>query len=85
MSISNINIRTDADLKADAQKVLADLGLDMTTAINVFLKQVVYKQGIPFELAKPTVSHVKLGGWEDQIKMADDFDAPLEEFWDYTE
>lgn len=85
VSTSNINIRTDAELKANAQKVLADLGLDMTTAINVFLKQVVYRQAIPFELAKPAVGKVKLGGWEGKIQMADDFDAPLEDFRDYME
>ena len=34
MSTTNINIRTDSELKAKAQAVLSDLGLDMTTAIN---------------------------------------------------
>ena len=38
VTTTNINIRTDGALKAKAQSVLADLGLDMSTAINVFLK-----------------------------------------------
>ena len=39
MAATNINVRTDSELKAKAQSVLADLGLDMSTAINVFLNQ----------------------------------------------
>ena len=54
MSRTNINIRTDSELKEKAQSVLADLGLDMSTAINIFLNQIVYKQAIPFEISKQT-------------------------------
>ncbi len=85
MTTANINIRTDSELKAKAQAVLHELGLDMSTAINVFLTQVVYKQGIPFEIAKPQTKKAKLGGWENKIKMADDFNAPMEEFKEYME
>ena len=41
MATTNINIRTDSDLKTKSQAVLTDLGLDMSTAINVFLNQIV--------------------------------------------
>lgn len=80
---TNINIRTDSELKAKAQSVLADLGLDMSTAINVFLNQLVYKQAIPFEISTKTVNHVKFGGWEDKIHMSDDFNEPMDEFGEY--
>jgi addiction module RelB/DinJ family antitoxin len=73
MATTNINIRTDSELKAKAQKILADLGFDMSTAINVFLIQVVNKQGIPFEITKPAVKTAKLGGWEGKISMSPDF------------
>lgn len=85
MTTTNINIRTEAELKANAQKTLAELGLDMTTAINIFLKQVVYKQAIPFEIAIPDASNIKLGGWEGKVKMSDDFDSPLDDFQEYME
>ena len=85
MSATNINIRTDSELKAKAQTVLSDLGLDMSTAINVFLKQVVYKQEIPFTISKPPKKTVKFGGWEGKISMSDDFDAPLDDFKEYME
>ena len=76
MAASNINIRTDSDLKTKAQLVLSDLGLDMSTAINVFLNQIVYKQAIPFEISKSANKNAKLGGWEGKIKMSADFNAP---------
>jgi len=60
MAATNINIRTDNDLKAKAQSVLADLGLDMSTAINLFLHQIVYRQAIPFEIAKGTADSADL-------------------------
>jgi DNA-damage-inducible protein J len=85
MPATNINIRTDSELKTKAQSVLTDLGLDMTTAINVFLNQIVYRQAIPFEIAKPIAKNAKLGGWEGKIALSADFNEPMEEFADYME
>ena len=47
---ATINVRTDANLKENALRVFNALGLDMSTAINVFLAQVVRRNAIPFEL-----------------------------------
>ena len=85
MPQTSINIRMDSELEAKAQSVLADLGLDMSTAINVFLSQIVYREAIPFEISKPTVKRAKLGGWEVKILMSDDFNEPMEEFKEYVE
>lgn len=83
MATTNINVRTDSELKAKAQNILADLGLDMSTAINVYLSQIVYKQGIPFEITKPNDKRAKIGGWEGKISISDDFNEPMEEFKEY--
>ena len=83
MATTNINIRTDSELKAKAQLILSDLGLDMSTAINIFLKQVVYNQAIPFTLSKPAIKRAKLGGWEGKISMSADFNEPMDEFEEY--
>ena len=85
MADTNINIRTDSELKAKAQVVLSDLGLDMSTAINVFLNQIVYRQAIPFEISKPASKAAKLGGWEGKIKMSPDFNETMEEFGELVE
>ena len=85
MSMTNINIRTDSKLKSRAQAILDDLGLDMSTAINIFLKQVVHKEAIPFEIDKSKVVNVKQTRSElrgcMEVWMADDFDAPLEKMY----
>jgi DNA-damage-inducible protein J len=86
MAATNINIRTDSALKAQAQAVLEDLGLDLSTAINVFLRQVVQKEAIPFEISKVTAAkHPIPGGWEGKIAMSDDFNEPMDEFREYME
>ena len=47
---SAINIQVDSNVKKEATLVLTDLGLSMSSAISLFLKQVVKKNGIPFEI-----------------------------------
>lgn len=47
---SAINIQVDSDVKKEATMVLTELGLSMSSAINLFLKQVVKRNGIPFEV-----------------------------------
>ena len=50
MSATNLNIRTDKKIKNQAEEIFNELGLNMTTAINMFLRTVVREYGIPFEL-----------------------------------
>ena len=85
MTNTTITVRTNTELKADAQKVLAELGMDMSTAINVFLRQVVRRQAIPFEISQAPVNTVTLGGWEGKIKLSEDFNEPLADFQEYME
>lgn len=47
---SAINIQVDSNIKKEATMVLTDLGLSMSSAINLFLKQVIKRNGIPFEV-----------------------------------
>ena len=83
MANVNINIRTDAEVKKAAQELFARLGMDMTTAVNIFLRQAISKNTLPLDISPIPKGTVKLGGWEDKIWMADDFDAPLEDFKEY--
>ena len=50
MSMSTINIRIDEDLKNKSEMVLEDMGLNMTTAFKIFLKEVVRSHSIPFKI-----------------------------------
>ena len=77
----NINIRTTNELKTNANEVLHKIGLDMSTAVNIFLTQVVNKRAIPFELSAPPLKkQAKLGGWEGKIWMSEDFNEPMDEY-----
>jgi len=48
MAVSNLQIRVDEDLRAQAQQVAGALGMDLTTAVRVFLKQMVCEKALPF-------------------------------------
>ena len=50
---SAINIQIDTETKKAATEILNDLGLSMSTAINIFLKQVIKTDGLPFEVKNP--------------------------------
>ena len=50
MAQTNISIRIDEDIKKDAETLFAKLGLTLSSATNVFYRQAVRTQGIPFPL-----------------------------------
>ena len=50
METTNLNIRTDREVKLEAEKIFEELGLSMTTAINIFLRQTIRENGMPFAL-----------------------------------
>lgn len=50
MATTNLNIRTDKDIKDQAEAIFNELGLNMTTAINMFLRTAIREHGIPFDL-----------------------------------
>ena len=52
MAKVSTNINLDPNLKKAAQSLFADLGLDLTTAVTMFLKQAVMQQGIPFAVKR---------------------------------
>ena len=50
---SNVNVRIDADVKERASMLFARMGLDQTTAIDMFFRQVIAERRLPFQ---PTVA-----------------------------
>jgi len=96
MTTANINVRTDAAVKAQAQKIYESIGLDLSTAVNLFLKQTVRANNLPFVVGAlylqpddpqsplPKVRRKPMYGCaKDKIWIAEDFDAPLEDFEAY--
>ncbi|BBM49879.1 type II toxin-antitoxin system RelB/DinJ family antitoxin [Leptotrichia wadei] len=48
MATVNTSIKIDEKTKKEAQELFKDLGLSLSTAINIFLKQAIREKGIPF-------------------------------------
>ncbi len=52
MATTNINVRVDSALKEEAEELFNDLGLNMSSAINMFLRSAINYNGIPFEVKR---------------------------------
>lgn len=65
MSSTTISIRVDSDLKNEADKLFNELGLNLSSAVNIFLRQSVREQSIPF--------NVSLNNEDRILKDAEDF------------
>jgi len=66
---TNINIRMDIALKEEAESLLSEFGMNMTTAINVFLRQTVRQGKIPFEISVNTPNAVTLAAMQEVEDM----------------
>lgn len=53
---TNLNVRVDSTLKQESDLLFKDLGLNMTTAINMFLTKCVKTASIPFKIEEPKPS-----------------------------
>jgi DNA-damage-inducible protein J len=58
--MSNINIRIDDQLKSDSEQLFASLGLNMSTAINIFLRKSLVARGLPFPVTLPATHNPTL-------------------------
>ena len=47
---ANLSIRVDKEVKEQAEEVLKRLGIPMSSAINIFLNQIIMRQGLPFDV-----------------------------------
>jgi DNA-damage-inducible protein J len=47
---TNISIRMDSDLKTQADALFGELGMNLTTAFNIFVRQSLREGGIPFDI-----------------------------------
>ena len=66
---TNLNIRVDSNLKKDAEDLFKRLGLNMSSAINVFLTQSVREQAIPFEIREDKPNRKLLKALKEAEKM----------------
>lgn len=50
--VTNLNIKIDRDLKAEADRLFSEMGMNLTTAVNVFVRQAVLERAIPFKISR---------------------------------
>lgn len=65
------NISIDEDTKKKAQILLSDFGMDLSTAVNVFLKQMVYEGSFPFVISREIPNATTIAAIENADKGVD--------------
>lgn len=72
MATTNLNIRTDKEIKDQADRIFSELGLTMTTAINMFLRTTIRENGIPFALKLDVPNDTTATAIEEGRRIASD-------------
>lgn len=74
-AVTNLNIRTEKAVKEAAESIFAELGLNMTTAVNMFLRQTIRENGIPFPLKLNTPNEITMAAIAEGRRIAADSDV----------
>ena len=75
---SNVFTRVEPDIKTQAEEVLEKLGISMSSAVEMFLRQVILQRGIPFEMKLPVnkpVSYAALSKEQFDIEIGKGYDS----------
>ena len=73
----NVTLRVDEDLKKQADELFSELGLNLTTAFNIFLRQSVREQQIPFQVTRNVPNTVTLAAM-DAAEKGEDLYGPYD-------
>lgn len=65
MSSVNVTFRVDENIKKQADALFDDLGMSLSTAFNVFLRQSIREQGLPFEVSRNVPNDATLAAMDD--------------------
>lgn len=74
MATTPTQIRIDADIKKQATALFNKLGLDMSSAVNLFLRQCVLRGGLPFNVEMPRYSQRMLDTMDEARRISRDPD-----------
>jgi len=70
---TNLYVRVEPDVKENAETILTQLGIPMSNAVGMFLKQVILRHGMPFDVTLPSVHPLDIF-----MLTEDEFHAELE-------
>ncbi|MBR5996813.1 MAG: type II toxin-antitoxin system RelB/DinJ family antitoxin [Bacilli bacterium] len=72
MMTSPTQVRIDSDVKREATVLFANLGLDMSSAVNLFLFQCVLRGGLPFNIEMPNYNKETIEAMMEAKKISSD-------------
>ncbi len=78
MSSVNVTFRVDEELKKQADLLFSELGMNLSTAFNIFLRQSVREQQLPFRVSKNTPNAVTLAAL-DAAENDEDIYGPFDD------
>lgn len=76
MSTVQTQIRIDSGVKRQANELFNELGLDMSGAVNIFLRQCIMRGGLPFKVEVPQYSNELLSAADEAKRISRDPDVP---------
>ncbi len=69
-------IRVDSEIKKQACELFSSIGLDMSTAVNLFLYQCVLRGGLPFNVEKPKYNAETIAAMAEAMRISRDDKVP---------
>ena len=69
-------IRVDSEIKKQACELFSSIGLDMSTAVNLFLYQCVLRGGLPFNVEKPKYNAETIAAMAEAMRISRDSNVP---------
>ena len=72
---TNFTVRLDSQLKEDAENLSSELGMNLSTAFNIFLRQALIAEGLPFQIKRKQANQTTLAAMKEAIELANDPDA----------
>ena len=72
MSTVQTQIRIDSNVKKQANDLFSALGLDMSSAVNLFLHQCILRGGLPFSVEKPKYKQSTIDAMEEGLRISKD-------------
>lgn len=69
MATAKINVAVDERTKQEVEILLEEMGLNMTSAINIYLKRILMEQGIPFDVSAKVPNAITIAAMDEYEEM----------------
>lgn len=69
MATAKINVAVDERTKREVEILLDEMGLNMTSAINIYLKRILMEQGIPFDISAKLPNAATIAAMDEYEEM----------------